>query len=68
MAYGLTRYLASRWRLFEFIITIISIADFFYDIKNRWFHHFTNGSKDEHVIYIARILLICRDIKIFLIF
>lgn len=44
MAYGVTRYLASRWRLFELIITIVSLGDFMYDIKKRWFHHFTDGS------------------------
>ncbi|CAD8075491.1 unnamed protein product [Paramecium primaurelia] len=68
MAYGVTRYLASRWRLFELIITVVSIADFFYDVKKRWFHLFTNGSQDETIIYFARVFLICRDIKILLIF
>ncbi|CAK80287.1 unnamed protein product (macronuclear) [Paramecium tetraurelia] len=68
MAYGVTRYMSSRWRLFELIITVISIADFMYDLKKRWFHLFTNGSQDQFIIYIAKVFLICRDIKILLIF
>ncbi|CAD8081899.1 unnamed protein product [Paramecium sonneborni] len=68
LAYGVTRYLASSWRLIELIITIISLADFSYDLKNKWFHHFTNGSQEEIIIYFARIFLIFRDIKILLIF
>lgn len=37
LAYGVARYFATGWRLIEFVVSLLSMADLFLDMQIEWY-------------------------------
>jgi predicted Na+-dependent transporter len=46
LAYGIQRYFDFSWRIYGFIIVLISLTDLILDLKYDWFHLYINSTSN----------------------
>lgn len=67
LTYHVKRYFGDNWRRLEFIFVLVSIVDFWLDMRSDWVRRYSRTSRDDPLFVYLRLFYVFRGLRMTLI-